>query len=104
MLEKLDQPLPDEIVLKIIQLAVDQPCGYSKFHFITDVLFKTSFRFRRLATDSSLWKGHVMVWTKPDFRELDFVIRECLNVGTTSMNILRYSWDAHLGRVTLPNQ
>ena len=85
--------LPDEIVLKIIKMAALDWPGYSKphlnlkFHFIMDVLFKISVRFRQIATDPSLWKGQVTVYTKPAFRELDFVIRECLNNGTTSMKV-----------------
>ena len=98
--------LPDEIVLKIIKMAAlmdkftFKHTGLRNSHkFIMDVLFKVSVRFRRLATDSSLWKGHVSVSVQPDFRELDFVIRECLNSRTSSMEVIPVT----LPDISLPN-
>ena len=71
-------------------------------YFIQKVLFNVSVRFRQIATDSSLWKGGIKVFTKPDFRELDFIIRECLNSETTSMEI--WIKPPPLRTVTLPNR
>ena len=41
-----------------------------------------SVRFRRLATDYSLWKGCVVIDPHDDLRKAEFVARECLNSGT----------------------
>jgi len=86
--------LPDEIVLKIFKMAASENIETRLFrgvrydhYFIQGVLFEVSTRLRRIATDSSLWKGKVVVHTEPDFRELDFIIEECLNSRTTSMEI-----------------
>ena len=88
--------LPDEIVLKIIKMAAltdkitfEHTGSRYSHEFIQEVLFKVSVRFRRLATDSSLWRGHVSVCTDQDFRELDFVIRECFNNGTKSLQVFK---------------
>ena len=86
--------LPYEIVLKIIKMAAltdedtFEHTGVRYSHeFIQGVLFKVSVRFRQIATDSSLWKGHVSVYIDRDIRELDFVIRECLNSGTKVLGV-----------------
>ena len=88
--------LPDEIVLKIFKMAasaIHRPLfrvdvRYDHY-FIQDVLFKVSVRIRQIATDSSLWRGHVSVYIDRDIRELDFVIRECFNNGTKSLQVFK---------------
>ena len=56
--------LPDELILKIVKMAADLApyfdCGrkYDQ-DFLVDVLCKVSAQFKRVATDSSLWKGCV---------------------------------------------
>ena len=88
--------LPYEIVLKIIKMAAltdedtFEHTGVRYSHeFIQGVLFKVSVRFRQIATDSSLWRGHVSVYIDRDIRELDFVIRECFNNGTKSLKVFK---------------
>ena len=57
--------------------------------FLVDVLCKVSVRFRRLATDYSLWKGiegtrtgHVVIAADGDPGKAEFVVQECLNSDT----------------------
>ena len=83
--------LSDEMALKIIAMAAPKrPAFCSKYDhdFLVDVLCKVSARFRRLATDSSLWKDSVCISIPPDdFSMLDFVIRECLKDRTKHLRI-----------------
>ena len=54
--------LPDEVVLRIVKMAAPREEYYHgdyNHNFLVDVLCKVSVRFRRLATDFSLWKGFV---------------------------------------------
>merc|ERR1712024_301315 len=54
-----------------------------RFHdFLVDVLCKVSVRFRRLATDCSLWKGSVWIHPRGDPGKVEFVVQKCLNSGT----------------------
>ena len=95
--------LSDEIALKIITLAsdnryrtTDNPRDAAlRPDFLLDVLCKVSVRFRRLATDSSLWRDsfigitlHPLSRTMHDFSKLEFLIRECLNGGTKKLAII----------------
>ena len=106
--------LPEEIKIKIFKMAAFFPVDDRRYddhsthpgydhHFIQEVLFNVSTRFRRIATDFSPWKGEIRVFTKPDFRELDFAIQRCLNSETTSMDLLIEA-PPPLGTVTLPNR
>ena len=85
--------LSDEIALKIIAMAAPKKWWYDpelKYNhdFLIDVLCEVSIQFRRLATDSSLWKDSVYIHIPMnDFRKLDFVIRETLNSGTKALTI-----------------
>ena len=49
---------------------------------LVDVLCKVSVRFKRLATDCSLWKGYVQIAAAKNPRRAEFVVQECLNSGT----------------------
>ena len=66
--------------------------GYLDHDFLADVLCKVSVRFRRLATDYSLWKDIVVIdgypknFLKP--KKLEFVVQKCLNSGTKKFSIL----------------
>ena len=97
--------LPDEVALMIVRMAAtdhDYPLRpikketYNLFilsnlecnhDFLVDVLCKVSRRFQKLATDYSLWKGHVLVTISDkeehDARKDEFVVNVCLNSGTT---------------------
>ena len=50
--------------------------------FLADVLCKVSTRFKRLATDSSLWEGQVVINADKNPGKAEFVVQECLNDGT----------------------
>ena len=90
--------LSDEMALKIIAMASNpNPDRHDflvypdpeKHDFLVDVLCKVSVRFRRLATDFSLWKDSVMIYVPcNDLSKLDFVIREALNSATKTLTIL----------------
>ena len=96
--------LSDEIALMIITLAsdnyyrtTDNPRDAAlRPDFLLDVLSKVSVRFRRLATDSSLWRDPFIAITlhpllnptRHDFSKLEFLIRECLNGGTKKLAII----------------
>ena len=92
-----DRP-SDEMALKIIAMASNpNPDRHDflvypdpeKHDFLVDVLCKVSVRFRRLATDFSLWKDSVMIYVPcNDLSKLDFVIREALNSATKELTIL----------------
>ena len=84
--------LSDEIVLKIFQMTAlelaEQGQHYRQEYepkeydhdFLADVLCKVSVRFRRIASDSSLWKEPAGITIKGnDFSKLEFMIGECLN-------------------------
>ena len=51
-------------------------------NILVDVLCKVSVKFKRLATDYSLWKGHVYIEAAKNPRRAEFVVQECLNSGT----------------------
>ena len=54
--------LPDEMVMKIIKMAIGTlPDPTKKHEFIAKVIAKLSSRFRGLAMDRSLWRGEVTV-------------------------------------------
>ena len=62
---------------------VYHPKGLYLRDFLVDVLCQVSIRFRRLATDYSLWKGVVMIRADNDPRRAEFVVQERLNSGTS---------------------
>ena len=88
--------LPDEVALMIVKMAAaasdDYPHRKNKYNhdFLVDVLCKVSRRFQKLATDYSLWKGHVYVSISDkeeyDARKDEFVVNLCLNSGTTKLS------------------
>ena len=74
--------LSDEIVLKIFKMTALKDHGEGEYDhdFLADVLCKVSVRFRRIASDSSLWKEPAGITIKGnDFSKLEFMIGECLN-------------------------
>ena len=66
--------------------------------FLVDVLCKVSVQFKRVATDSSLWKGCVNIWMQNGSAygtgwgygvgKDDFVVEECVNIGTREITML----------------
>ena len=89
--------LPDELILKIVKMAADLApyFDYGRKYdqdFLVDVLCKVSAQFKRVATDSSLWKGRVKIWMDwPGMaweRKERFVVEECVNVGTRDIRIV----------------
>ena len=91
--------LSDEITLKIIRMAAGFKFQFNhdqlyNHDFLIDVLCKVSVRFRRLATDSSLWRGPVdicLTILPNDFSKVDFLIRECLKNETKILKIWNLS-------------
>ena len=88
--------LPDELILKIVKMAADLApyfdCGrkYDQ-DFLVDVLCKVSAQFKRVATDSSLWKGCVNIWMSNGMAwegKDRFVVEECVNFGTRDIRIV----------------
>ena len=54
--------LPDELLMKIIRMAMkDVPDPDEKHEFLVDSISKISSRFKRLSVDKSLWGGQVVV-------------------------------------------
>ena len=49
---------------------------------------QVSLKFKRLATDYSLWKGRVNINPNDDLEKLEFVEQECLNSGTRIFEII----------------
>ena len=90
------ESLPDEIVLKILDMAALSSSTWGPifglilkrdwfyYHYLVEVVCEVSLRFKRLATDSSLWKGHVVILagiaSSPGTAE--FVVQQCLHSGT----------------------
>ena len=58
-----------------------------EYDVLVDLLCKVSVRFKRLATDYSLWKGHVLIEAAKNPRRAEFVVQECLNSGTKKFEI-----------------
>ena len=81
--------LPDEIVLKIVKMCAFIEEGWAlDLDFLVDVISKVSVRFRRLATDNSLWKGYVVINADKNPRKAEFVVQECLHSGTRDFLIV----------------
>ena len=79
--------LPDELVLKVIELAAFGGERYERFNhnFILSVISKISRRFQRISKDASLWRGNVIINVpRADAR---LALRECINKGTTVLKI-----------------
>ena len=90
--------LPDELVLKIIKLAAGMPSPKLEFadHWLTEkydhdllanCLSQVSMRFKRISADVSLWKGDVWIGRRTKIETIEWVIRDCLNGGTTSLSM-----------------
>ena len=111
--------LPDEIVVKIFQMAstshdwraeivkIFQMASTKtvwfaeKYNhgFIVRVLSKVSIRFRQLATNYSLWKGLALVGIDPcwpswyfNTSEWEYVVQKCLNSGTRRFVVFVERW------------
>merc|ERR1711884_475159 len=87
--------LPEVLILKIVKMATDEGPYYlwgRKYNhdFLVDVLSKVSVQFKRVATDSSLWKGHVRIWMDGGraWGKDRFVVEECVNSGTREIAML----------------
>ena len=95
--------LSDEIALMIIKMAAGLKfkCGRDRVYnhdFLIDVLSKVSVRFRRLASNSSLWKdcvGVSLTILRNDFNKVDYLIRACLNSETKMLQFRRHSGTHH---------
>ena len=79
--------LPDELILKIIKLAASrggqgEGCNHNS---ILNVISKISKRFKRISTDSSLWRGNVTI--NASLQDTRLAIRESINNGTTFLKI-----------------
>ena len=85
--------LPDEVILSIMKMAA-QKRGFwvwpeEKYdHDFLVVLCKVSIRFRRLATDDSLWRGCVVIHPLGDLRKTEFVVQKCLNSKTKTFDMI----------------
>merc|ERR1712027_301534 len=98
--------LPDELLLKIMQLAATPPkdngnpfCHLAPLqnrgrwmaehgekydhNFLANRLRKVSLRFEKISSDESLWKGVVWIGPPSQLGTMEWVIRERLNGGTT---------------------
>ena len=53
--------------------------------FLVDVLCRVSRRFKRLATDSSLWKGRISI--KASQEDVSFAISHCIHSGTKILKV-----------------
>ena len=60
---------------------MNSPWAYN-FDFLADVLCKVSKRFKRVATDRSLWEGYVVINADKSPEKVEFVVQECLNNDT----------------------
>ena len=91
--------LPDELVLKILQLAIADPEERLRsdlienfenwippHNFLSNIISRVSTRFRKISKDKSLWKGRVII--SGDRLHVNRVVRDYLNDGTTSIKIL----------------
>ena len=53
--------LPDELVLKIVSLAVEKTGRDEQHDFLLDVIAPVSLRFRRIAKEKTFWEGEVTI-------------------------------------------
>ena len=53
--------LPDELVLKIVSLAVEKTGRDEQHDFLLDVIAPVSLRFRCIAKEKSFWEGGVTI-------------------------------------------
>ena len=86
--------LPDELILKIVKMAAEEPIdlfGRKYDHdFLVDVLSKISVQFKRVVTDSSLWTGSVKIWMDDGdawVGRARFVVKECVNIETRDITL-----------------
>ena len=85
--------LPDEVILSIMKMAAQKRGIWvwpeEKYdHDFLVVLCKVSIRFRRLATDNSLWRGCVVIHPLGDLGKTEFVVQKCLNSGTRTFDMI----------------
>ena len=85
--------LPDEIVLKIINLATGTN-PFEPHNFLVDVISKISTRFKRLAADRSLWEGFVSI--QGDTKMAKEVIQEFLCYRVTIFEISNTHNEKHI--------
>ena len=69
---------------------------------LVDLLCKVSARFKRLATDYSLWKGIVQISAAKNPRRAEFVVQECLNSGTKTFVLFGENLDELYPVLTSP--
>ena len=86
--------LPDEMVLKIIKMTVNnlatwflQPRITGRQDFLTNIIARTSSRFRRLAADRSLWKGSVLMTLQ--YEGAKNLLNQSLNEGMVHLYIYK---------------
>lgn len=95
--EKSFDKLPEEIVLVILKMAAAKTGDRSYDRdFLVDVISDVSARFRRLATDSSLWKGEQMlIRLRRNIAKTNYIVNECLSEET---KVLRAVGEVELSR------
>ena len=94
--------LPDELVLKILQLAIADPEERLRsdlienfenwippHNFLSNIISRVSTRFRKISKDKSLWKGEVIISGHRLY--VNRLVRNYLSDGTTSIKILKSS-------------
>lgn len=77
--------LPDEIVVKIIYFVVEE-CANRRHNFVLNTIANISTRFRRLATDKSLWTGKLRFFAN-DKQKVELVIHGILNDKVTDLQL-----------------
>ena len=60
---------------------------YYQHDFLVDVISKVSIRFKRLATDSTLWGDIVMINADKNPGKAKFVVQECINSNTRDFHL-----------------
>ena len=58
--------------------------------YLVDVLCMVSLRFKRLATDYTLWARpwSIMVAARRDPERVEFIVQKCLNSGSRGMRLM----------------
>merc|ERR1712117_60612 len=95
MTSPFDRP-PDELVLKIIDMtawsvsAADDYNLTAYIDYLVDVLCMVSLRFKRLATDYTLWARpwSITVCARGDPERVEFIVQRCLNSGSRGMRLI----------------
>ena len=80
--------LPDNLSEISIRMVLNGTSQFERNNFLVEDLAKVSSRFKALAALKSLWKGHVAIFGRTEHR--NWVIRQYVNDGTTSVSITAY--------------